>query len=936
MAPMAQKLDDEIPALETWKVLPLAEVLDTTSGASPYPSTVSYDDIKNDHCLILHSSGSTGDPKLVYMTHGTFSVTDNDTYMPVPEGRRAQNAAQFNFEDSGRFYSCFPPYHMAGVQAYIILPTFSKTATVVMGPAMTPPSGFLLSEIMKQQHLRGFYVPPFIIQQWVAEPEALEQAKGLKFVLYGGGPLSSNVGNALSKVTDVCQMYGSLELGQVQMLIPLPGQWEYLEPNPYEECDMQHIEDGLYEMVLHHDAKFHSHRSVSHNFPDVKTWRTGDLFTRHPSNPSLLRFHSRIDDMIVLSSSHKLRPLEMETLIQGDPLVAGALIVGTGRPEPLLIIEPRSHEILANDLIDRIWPAVCEANSIAPSYGVISRSRIIVARPGAPFIRAPKGTIVRRSTEALYRDGIDQAYSEEESKDNHNGTLQIISTEMVKEYIRSTLGKICPNVKLDDSDNIFAMGVDSLRVVELCRKLKSGLSRRVHANVPDISLRMVYTNPSINELANAIMSSTTQPCKQQPASEYPAIGAMQNIVEEFASSLPPPKGIPEKKLSIVLIGPRGRLGPNIVKFLLQSSHVGSVHCLNRGENGRERLRCLISETGPKFDVDDPRLHFYNSKVGESNFGLSPEDTVVALDGADVIIHNSWKVNFGWTLDSYKDELIRSVRVLVDVSARAKQSPRVVFISSTSSVQDWGRIFPGVPVTEEPAPSWDVASPLGYGQSKHVAERILTIASKKLNIPVTILRLGQVAGPTTSTIAGSWPIDEWLPTLAMISKSISLIPNDLPAIDWIPVDTMAEIICEISLNQIPLAPQLQSHIKRPWKSQQSEQLLQVFNIVNPNLTPFADFVETLQGRLGPAVKQAGLIEWIQILSAALKTMSERDADISLKNLPFFQLLAETITAGYAFQPKFNTDKACSASMAMSQKLGGVDKKMIALWCEQWGL
>ncbi|KAK2868034.1 hypothetical protein FQN49_003230, partial [Arthroderma sp. PD_2] len=225
LSTMVEKLGSGIPALETLKVPSLAEILDKSSIAFPYPFTASYEDIKDDHCLILHSSGSTGEPKLVYMTHGAISVTDNDTHMPVPAGRRAQNAAQFNFCDSGRFYSCFPPYHMAGVQAYIIIPVFSKTATVVMGPPMTPPSGFLLSEIMKQQHLRGFYAPPFIIEQWATEPMALEQAKSLKFVLYGGGPLSPSVGNALSKVTDVCQMYGSLEIGQVQMLIPLPGQW---------------------------------------------------------------------------------------------------------------------------------------------------------------------------------------------------------------------------------------------------------------------------------------------------------------------------------------------------------------------------------------------------------------------------------------------------------------------------------------------------------------------------------------------------------------------------------------------------------------------------------------------------------------------------------------------------------------------------------------
>lgn len=83
---------------------------------------------QKDPIIVFHSSGSTGktpaftvydllilvgNPKLVTMTHGTFSVTDNDRYMPTPEGRKPQNGAQFNFEVGGRFISCFPPYHVS-------------------------------------------------------------------------------------------------------------------------------------------------------------------------------------------------------------------------------------------------------------------------------------------------------------------------------------------------------------------------------------------------------------------------------------------------------------------------------------------------------------------------------------------------------------------------------------------------------------------------------------------------------------------------------------------------------------------------------------------------------------------------------------------------------------------------------------------------------
>lgn len=55
-------------------------------------------------------------------------------------------------------------------------------------------------------------------------------------------------------------MYGSLEIGQVQFLVPQPGEWSWLELNPFEEADMQPFGDGTYEMVLHQDPKLAAHR----------------------------------------------------------------------------------------------------------------------------------------------------------------------------------------------------------------------------------------------------------------------------------------------------------------------------------------------------------------------------------------------------------------------------------------------------------------------------------------------------------------------------------------------------------------------------------------------------------------------------------------------------------------------------------------------------
>ncbi|KAH8672605.1 hypothetical protein BGZ60DRAFT_526911 [Tricladium varicosporioides] len=166
----------------------LNDILQTSDDTQYYIFDKSFEGARDEPHPILHSSGSTGDPKLVTMTHGTFAVTDNDRNMPTPRSRRPQNAARFDF-GGGENFSC--AFH-------------NITATVVFGPAMLLLSDYLLSKILKHQHVRSFYVPPLINEQWSAEPTATGQAKNLDFVLYGSEPLSPQIGNALSDVTDVC------------------------------------------------------------------------------------------------------------------------------------------------------------------------------------------------------------------------------------------------------------------------------------------------------------------------------------------------------------------------------------------------------------------------------------------------------------------------------------------------------------------------------------------------------------------------------------------------------------------------------------------------------------------------------------------------------------------------------------------------------------
>ena len=125
--------------------------------------------------------------------------------------------------------------------AMVVLPIYSTTATVVLGPADRPPTGRMVSQIMQSYRLRALLCHLMIFEQLEEErePEALEHVKGLDFLLYAGERLSFETENLLSQLTNVYQFYGSTEIGTAQILISLREDCAYLEWHPIWGADMQ-------------------------------------------------------------------------------------------------------------------------------------------------------------------------------------------------------------------------------------------------------------------------------------------------------------------------------------------------------------------------------------------------------------------------------------------------------------------------------------------------------------------------------------------------------------------------------------------------------------------------------------------------------------------------------------------------------------------------
>ena len=834
-------------------------------------------------------------------------------------------------------------YKLAGVQSYISIPIFSKSATVVLGPTGIWPSGVLVAEIMKHQQLRALYLPPSIIEQWVAEPPAMDQAKNLDFIIFGGGPLSPAVGDRLNKATKICQTYGSLETAGVQLLVPRPGEWSYLEFNPYEEIDMQDFGDGSYELVLHQRPDLAWRRALSHNLPNVTTWRTGDLFVRHPSVPQLWRFSSRVDDLIVFGSGHKLKPIPMELIIQGSHLVAGALVVGHGRPQPALIVEPSAaaREMNHEQILRSVWPVVKKSNEIAPSYAQIILSKVIIGSLDKPFLRAPKGTIIRKLTADRYSSEIEDIYALQPLKAAMNGAGPSlpVTYDIIQRCVRRELEHFKSSAQrenIEDSDNFFQLGLDSLKMAELAHKLRSTLSEELNTEATAISLRLTYKFPTALSLSEAIFKliSTPGSLDERP---FRDTNGMQESVFRFTQDLPGPVATKtqvrdENGINVVIFGARGSLGPNIIRSFLHDGRVSKIYCLSRAQTGLEELRAIFLERNFGSSFDDSRLEFYPITLAQERLGIPPAQWDKLKESVHLVIHNSWKVDFSLPLEHYKG-FLQSVRCLVDFCADSSIRPRLLFCSSISSVQDWANVYPGSKVPDAPPSSeigsYDVCSPLGYGQSKHVAERILAKASEECGVPVTILRIGQVAGPTPGS-GGMWSSTEWIPSLVRISKSLNMVPVDLPQIDWIPADAVSAIIREVSLFAFDGTSEPGAY----------REILEAVNIVNPHMSPPTLLSDVLQERVGNDLRTTTLRDWVSALgkiecstSSMGQTVDGNEASLIIKMLPWFQHLSDTVSENRVIQPEFETENGIRMSPTLAS-LAPISSDLMRFWFSQW--
>lgn len=653
--------------------------------------------------------------------------------------------------------------------------------------------------------------------------------------------MTTTTGNILSKVTDICQYYGTTETGLVPARVPLREDWAYSEFHPIFGVDMQPYGDDTYEFVLHKDPKLQGVRGLSNNFPEVEHWHTRDLFQPHPTKPNLWRFYGRTDDITVLSNGEKFNPVPSEIIISGHHPLSGALLVGQGRFQAALLVEVDEHAAPTENLIEDLWPTVERANAQAPGHARITRSMIAVAEPGKRFERAGKGTIIRKTTEKKFAAEIEALYSKETPTIAGPVLGSMHNMEAIRNYVRASINLSYARPDLKDDSDLYVLGLDSLKSAEIVNTLKAGLGG------PDtswLSIQTVYANPTVRKLSDAMYRSLNPHetiADEGSSSNLSRITKMADLVHMYTQDLPSRS----PKLTVALNGSTGSLGSHILRSLLDDPTISKVYCLNRSSNAQESQSKSFVALSHSHNLDTPRVQFIHAHYGDSKLGLPDPLYEELTSTVDIIIYNAWKVDFNHTISSFEPVHIRGIRNLIDWNLSSSRNPRIMFISSISSAGNWNPAHG--PVPEEHISDHEVAQAMGYAESKHVSECMLHVASEKSGVPVSILRVGQIGGPVTST--GVWNKHEWFPSMIQTSQSLGYLPDYIPDIEWIPVDILASTIRDI----IHFTPT-------------TEEKAQVYNLVNPTSTPWHSLISTVLSHLKtpPQIQLIELSKWIATL------------------------------------------------------------------------
>ncbi|KAL2813646.1 hypothetical protein BDW59DRAFT_167454 [Aspergillus cavernicola] len=756
-----------------------------------------YIDENDRDVLILHSSGTTGLPKPIYVSHRHLLSYVNCHRLDI------ESDAQ------GVSVSTLPLYHGFGLLAPGLAMGVGKT--VCFPPGSTVPSAGSTLDLIKAARAASLMTVPSIMENIALMGDSgIQPLAQLDFVTFGGGILKPAIGSCLSGYgVRLLNHYGTTESGPLSPIF-VPGDdynWRFFR---LRDDVRLHLEEIAPEGT---ERRF---KLTTFPFGWGRPFEIQDQLVCNPDSPgSDFDAVGRNDDTIVLATGEKVQPQLLEVALCGSSLVKTAVAFGEHQFEIGVLVQPATELSPENyhGFKQQLWPLVLQAREKMDEHARIQSIEAILIVPSTVTLaRTDKGSIARKDVYKMFETEVAQVYRNLESA----GPVQSLHLDTLEHNLKSLISS-CVDWSPDweDEDDVFERGMNSLQAIRVRRALVVAVTRSLQGicRPEHISRDFVYSHPSVRLMADFFRNAASGLANgDSPGVDF--------FVQSFALSKRTKSS--ERPGSVVLLtGATGSLGSHCLVSLTLSPHVNHIVCLirpdkNSSTDPRSRLERSLDAKRLHLSADRwCKVDIIECSTTTEHLGLTPEQYTSLQHSVTHILHMAWPMDFHWQLPSFQSQfqtlhnLLALGRDIHDLRPSIK--PRLSFISSIAVVGQYAHVHGGRIVPETPINSVKCLSPFGYAEAKLVCERMLEHARVNLSndLEVSFIRLGQIAG---SSDGGFWNTNEHFPALVVSSRRIGALPQLPNTLSWIPVDQAAESVVELALSNNPL--DLVYHIENP--------------------------------------------------------------------------------------------------------------------------
>ncbi|OJD31463.1 male sterility protein [Diplodia corticola] len=839
---------------------------------------------------IIHSSGSTGFPKPIALTHRAL-------------------LANFSKGLGLRAFCASPLFHSHGLME--LFRCVHRGAAMYFANHARAATCANLVRAMRAAEPALVTAVPYVLGLLAEREEGVEALMLAEVVMFAGSACPREVGDALvARGVRLVANYGSSETGAIMSsLRPFATDkaWSYLRLPPHisPHVHMDEISPGVYECVAL--ASLPSRGPTNSDDPAPGSYRTRDLFTRHPTEPAWWRYLTRLDDRLALTNGEKVLPLPMEGRVRRNKLVGECVVFGAGRAVPGLLVfrgaeEGEAGAMGAEEFVEAVWGDVCEANEGAESFARVPRELVVVMERGTEWPRTDKGTAVRQRVYDEFADVIDAAYARFEQSGREGeedaGPRLGLGVDELEEWLMEKFDvELGARLQSAEAD-IFAAGVDSLQTMRMWSLIRKTID--LGARRDELSQNVVYEKGNVKTLARHLYGLRTGELLEQ--SDEDELLAMQQLVQEFSAFTPHvPGDAPTPDGDVVLLtGATGGLGAHILSLLLSRPSTTHVYALARAPSASTaHSRILASLSSRGLPTPSPLLSSKLTAVPTTDLNL-PTELLPALHARlTCVIHAAWPVNFTLPVRAFRPHL-QALHGLIDGLCLRVRTPRPAAFFFASSVASTGGLAEAaaaaaagsttattadainddddeadvVLVPEAVPRPLTAAQKMGYGRSKLVGEKIVeAAAAAQTGMRAGVLRIGQLVGDLHGV--GEWNGTEAIPLLVRGASRTGVLPGLDENASWLPIDVAAASILDIAL---PECRQKRSGVQ----DVVDDDTAMVYHILNPQTFHWTrDFI--------PALQRTGLLPPFDVVSPEAWLAKLRDSDPDVSENPSRKLL-----------------------------------------------